>query len=119
MCAWIEGPELETAVKNAVMIMNDTPVNARYTGSNIEALTPAMLAIGRNLDHFNITPELMSPKDLNNVEMADNYRARNKIKLEFFTEWLNTYFGKLRDRPKWQRQKRPNKKYGNGVGCAM
>ena len=108
--------ELETAAKNAVMIMNDTPVNARYTGSNIEALTPAMLAIGRNLDHFNITPELMSPKDLNNVEMADNYRARNKIKLEFFTEWLNTYFGKLRDRPKWQRQKRPFKK-GDIVIC--
>ena len=99
--------ELETIAKQATLVMNDTPVNARYTGSNVECLTPAMLAIGRNLDHFNISPELMDRKDLKDDAMADNFKIRNQIKNQFFTEWLNTYFGKLRERPKWKREKRP------------
>ena len=89
--------ELETIAKQATLVTNDTPVNARYTGSNVECLTPAMLAIGRNLDHFNISPELMDRKDLKDDAMADNFKIRNQIKNQFFTEWLNTYFGKLRE----------------------
>ena len=96
-------PELQYIANSCSCILNNTPIAAGYTGSNIELLTPSMLAIGRCVEQFPITPEKMFPEELRDAEMARQFKIRNEITNEFFKEFMEVYFGRLHDRPKWKR----------------
>ena len=94
-----------TVLTDIEAIINSRPLT--YIGDDIRdgrIITPALLAIGRDLERLPDNP----PKKAD-VSLSERYRYQQRLQNHFWSRWLREYLPGLTVRQKWTREEIPLK----------
>ena len=103
--AFLTYTEMMTVLTDIDAMINSRPLT--YIGDDIRdgrIITPALLAIGRDLEHL-----LDNPPKKADVSLSERYRYQQRLQNHFWSRWLREYLPRLTVRQKWTRGEIPLK----------
>ena len=103
--AFLTYTEMMTVLTDIEAMINSRPLT--YIGDDIRdggIITPALLAIGRDLERLPDNP----PKKAD-ASLSERYRYQKPLHNHFWSPWLREYLPGLTDRQKWTREEIPLK----------
>ena len=103
--AFLTYTEMMTVLTDIEAMINSRPLT--YIGDDIRdgrIITPALLAIGRDLERLPDNP----PKKAD-VSLSERYRYQQRLQNHFWSRWLREYLPGLTVRQKWTREEIPLK----------
>ena len=108
--AFLTYTEMMTVLTDVEAMINLRPLT--YIGDDIRdgrIITPALLAIGRDLG----SPPNNPPKKAE-VSLSDRYRYQQRLQDHFWSRWVREYLPGLTVRQKWTREEIPLKEESGG-----
>ena len=94
-----------TVLTDVLVIINSRPLT--YVGDDIRdgrIITPALLAIGRDLGSLPIVPPRKAE-----VSLSERFRYQQRLQSHFWSRWLRKYLPGLSVRQRWTKEETPLK----------